>query len=102
PTSGTSLATPQVAGVAAIILEQAGNIGPAEVRRILVETAVPIPLHASDFCTPLWGASALDASAPGNRPGLADLHACVAEAKATRVGNAKASIVAAMAKAATK
>lgn len=40
--SGTSMATPHVAGVAALLLEQNGAMTPAEVRRILMNSAVNI------------------------------------------------------------
>ncbi|MEM9008948.1 MAG: S8 family serine peptidase, partial [Cyanobacteria bacterium P01_F01_bin.86] len=44
--SGTSMATPHVAGVAALLLAQDPNLTPQEVRQILIDSADPVAVQA--------------------------------------------------------
>lgn len=83
PKSGTSMAAPQVAGVAALLRARDPSITPTQVRRLLARTAQPFPL---DTPGAVWrcggrvircGAGILDAgaalgTAPSARPRLRD------------------------------
>jgi subtilisin family serine protease len=47
--AGTSMATPHVTGVAALILSQYGSMPPGHVQAILNQTAIPIPCPPNPF-----------------------------------------------------
>lgn len=48
--AGTSMATPHVSGVAALVLARKGSLSPAEVRTLLRDTAKPFPGHCTGGC----------------------------------------------------
>lgn len=48
--AGTSMATPYVSGVAALVLARKGSLTPAEVRTLLRDTAKPFPSHCVGGC----------------------------------------------------
>lgn len=66
--SGTSMATPHVAGIVALLYEARSDMTPELAKRILVNTATPMPLYESYAC----GA------------GYADAYAAVAQAQAIK------------------
>jgi len=57
---GTSMATPHVAGVAALVKAANKNLKPSEVKGIFTKTAVPL---AGDNAQNQWGAGLIDAEA---------------------------------------
>jgi len=62
--SGTSVATPQVAGLAAYLLAIDPTLSPQDIKRILLDTAQPVPTNGGVGCSD-WGmpAPAIDAYA---------------------------------------
>lgn len=48
--AGTSMATPHVAGVAALVMARRGSLSSAEVRTLLRDTAMPFPNHCTGGC----------------------------------------------------
>lgn len=85
---GTSFATPQVVGVAAIITGILGNLLPLDLRLILRSTAVPFT-GKGDFATPDWAKSVLT-QPKEQRPGLVNLKDAVDKAvKIAARGGAK-------------
>lgn len=82
--SGTSAAAPQLAGVAALLREAAPQLAPAELREVLMRTAVDV---SSGRCNP---ASSGAPAGPGfdvaTGAGLVDAHAAVLVAKLRGLG----------------
>jgi hypothetical protein len=82
--SGTSAAAPQLAGVAALIKQACPRLMPAEVRDIMMRTAVDV---TAGICNP---ASSGAAAGPGHDlatgAGLVDAHAAVLVAKVRCLG----------------
>jgi hypothetical protein len=76
--SGTSLATPQLAGIGACVLSRAPWLGPKQLREHLMETSCSLP--RGKFAQPHWAEDVLDLTKAEGRPGLADLHAAATKA----------------------
>jgi serine protease AprX len=58
--SGTSAACPQVAGVVALMLEKKPTLSPAQIKQILIESAIDVKTGQSamgDVAAPGWDAA---------------------------------------------
>lgn len=82
--SGTSSATPQVAAVCALLLEQNPALGPADVRAILQETAVTVTEGRANSDTDPNGQGVPASAQPGGATGAGLVDACRAWSEVRR------------------